>query len=87
MVGGEKMARIGVEQSLTDVQQALQEKGYDVIPLHSKQDIKGCDCCIVTGQNEDVMGISNTSIKGPVIEASGYTADEICKQVDSYHFS
>jgi hypothetical protein len=87
MVGGEKMARIGVEQSLSDVQQVLQEKGYDVIPLRSEHDIQGCDCCIVTGQHQNVMGISSTSIKGPVIEASGYTADEICKQVEAYNLS
>ncbi|MFZ3588128.1 YkuS family protein [Bacillus sp. DJP31] len=76
------MARIGVEQSLSDVRQALQEKGYDVVDLRNEEDAKGCDCCVVTGQDSNVMGIANTVTAGSVIKASGYTADEICQQVE-----
>ena len=77
------MAKIGVEDSLTDVQQALQQKGYEVISLRSENDAQGCDCCVVTGLDSNVMGISNVSIKGSVIEASGLTTDEICQKVES----
>lgn len=77
------MAKIGVEESLTDVQQALQEKGYDVVQLRQENDAKGCDCCVVTGQDSNVMGISNTVTAGSVIKASGMTADEICQEVES----
>ncbi|MGQ0422040.1 YkuS family protein, partial [Bacillus sp. HC-Mk] len=38
------MARIGVENSLTDVQQALQQQGHEVVTLNSEQDAQGCDC-------------------------------------------
>ncbi len=76
------MARIGVEQSLTDVRQALQEKGYDVVDLRNEEDAKDCDCCVVTGQDSNVMGIGNTVTAGSVIQASGLTADEICQQVE-----
>ena len=51
------MARIGVENSLTDVQQALQQQGHEVVTLNSEQDAQGCDCCVVTGQDSNVMGI------------------------------
>lgn len=77
------MAKVGVEQSLTDVQQALQEKGYDVVQLKQEKDANGCDCCVVTGLDSNVMGIANTVIKGPVIEANGLTADEICQEIES----
>ncbi|MEN1935520.1 YkuS family protein [Paenibacillus sp. 102] len=77
------MAKIGVENSLTDVQQALQQKGYEVISLRSENDVQGCDCCVVTGQDSNVMGISNAAMKGSVIKASGLTTDEICQQVES----
>lgn len=77
------MPKIGVEQSLTDVQQALQEKGYDVVQLTNENDAKGCDCCVVTGIDNNVMGISNSVTAGSVIEASGMTADQICLQVES----
>jgi hypothetical protein len=77
------MAKIGVEQSLTDVQQALQEKGYEIVQLRQESDAQGCDCCVVTGQDNNIMGISNVVTAGSVIEASGMTAEEVCQQVQS----
>ena len=44
------MAKIGVENSLTDVQQALQQQGHEVITINSEHDAQGCDCCVVTGK-------------------------------------
>lgn len=75
------MARIGVEQSLTDIQQALRDKGYDVVELKQEADAQNCDCCVVTGLNSDVMGIADTSTKASVIAANGMSADEVCQQV------
>lgn len=77
------MPKIGVEQSLTDVTAALQQKGYDVVQLNNEEDAKGCDCCVVTGQDSNIMGISNSVTSGGVIQSSGYTADEVCQQVES----
>ncbi|MFC0270731.1 YkuS family protein [Metabacillus herbersteinensis] len=77
------MPKIGVEQSLSDVTAALQQKGYDVVQLNNEEDAKGCDCCVVTGQDSNIMGISNSVTSGGVIQASGYSADEVCQQVES----
>lgn len=77
------MAKVGVEQSLTDVQQVLQERGYQVVQLKQESDANGCDACVVTGLDNNVMGIANTTIKGPVIEASGLSAEEICQELDN----
>jgi hypothetical protein len=77
------MAKIGVEQSLTNVQQALEEKGYEVVQLRQESDAQGCDCCVVTGLDNNIMGISNVVTAGSVIEASGLTAEEICQKVES----
>ncbi|MBS4209896.1 YkuS family protein [Bacillus sp. FJAT-50079] len=76
------MAKIGVEQGLTNVQQALNEKGYDVVPLHNESDASGCDCCVVSGMDSNVMGMQTISIEGPVIEASGRSADEVCQEIE-----
>ncbi|HET7657211.1 MAG TPA: YkuS family protein [Bacillales bacterium] len=76
------MAKIGVEQSLTDVSQALSEKGYEVITLKTEQDAIGCDCCVISGQDENVMGIQDPVIEGPVIDVRGMSADEVCREVD-----
>ncbi|WP_047982158.1 YkuS family protein [Ornithinibacillus contaminans] len=76
------MARIGVEQSLTDVKEALMEMGHEVIDLKSEADTAHCDCCVITGLDQDVMGMSNTSIAGPVISAEGQDAQAICQMVN-----
>ncbi|MEH7108418.1 YkuS family protein, partial [Bacillus sp. JJ1764] len=65
------MARIGVEQSLTNIQQALKEKGYDVVELKQESDAQNCDCCVVTGLDSNVMGMHDTVTKSPVIDADG----------------
>jgi hypothetical protein len=77
------MAKIGVEQSLTNVQQALRQKGYDVVQLKQESDANGCHCCVVTGLDSNVMGIQDTSTKGSVIDANGMSADEVCQEVES----
>lgn len=76
------MAKVGVEQSLTDVQDALQSRGYEVVQLKQESDAQGCDCCVITGQDQNVMGIQNTITEGSVINAHGLTAEEICDQVE-----
>ncbi|WP_066256599.1 YkuS family protein [Neobacillus drentensis] len=77
------MAKIGVEQSLGQVQAALREKGHDVVELKQESDAQNCDCCVVTGLDSNVMGMQDTFTKGSVIDASGLSADEVCQQVES----
>ncbi|MCL7746289.1 YkuS family protein [Halalkalibacter alkaliphilus] len=76
------MPKIGVEQSLTAVQQELQSMGYDVVQLKQEQDAQGCDCCVITGQDQNVMGVQDAAIKGSVINAHGMSAQEVCQQVE-----
>jgi hypothetical protein len=76
------MAKVGVEQSLTNISEALREKGYDVVALKQENDAQGCDCCVVTGLDSNVMGINNTVTQGSVIEANGLSADEVCNAVE-----
>ncbi|SES39346.1 YkuS family protein [Salipaludibacillus aurantiacus] len=76
------MARVGVEPSLTDVEQALQARGYEVVSLQNEEDAAGCDCCVVSGQQQNIMGIQETSTQASVISAQGLTADEVCQRVD-----
>jgi len=76
------MARIGVEGSLTAVKEALMEMGHEVVDLRSEEDAKQCDCCIISGQDKDVMGMQDTIIEGQVINAKGYNAADVCQMVD-----
>ncbi|TCN24923.1 YkuS family protein [Mesobacillus foraminis] len=76
------MARVGVEQSLTNISEALREKGYDVVDLKQENDAQGCDCCIISGIDSNIMGMQDTVTQGSVIEANGLSADEVCRQVE-----
>ncbi|TRZ38584.1 YkuS family protein [Niallia circulans] len=76
------MARIGVEQSLTNISEALREKGHEIINLQQESDAQGCDCCVVSGIDSNVMGMQDTQLQGSVIEANGLSADEVCQQVE-----
>jgi len=77
------MPKIGVEESLTAVQSELRERGYDVVKLRNENDAKGCDCCVVTGQDNNMMGIQNAVTKGSVIDASGKSAEQVCREVEN----
>lgn len=76
------MAKIGVEPSLTNVSEALRQKGYDVVQLKQESDAKDCSCCVISGLDSNVMGMQDVSTPGSVIEANGLSADEVCRQVE-----
>ncbi|AXF56897.1 YkuS family protein [Salicibibacter kimchii] len=77
------MARIGVEASLSDVQAALEEKGHDVVALQQEQDAMDCDCCVTTGMDSNVMGMSDTVSQASIIEAQGLNAEQVCNKVEN----
>ncbi len=77
------MQKIAVEGSLTNVQQALREKGYDVVELSSGANLQNFDCCVVSGLDTDVMGMQDALTNGSVIEASGLSAEEIVKRIEN----
>ncbi|CAM3736966.1 YkuS family protein [Mesobacillus zeae] len=76
------MPKVGVEQSLSNISEALRQKGFDVIDLRKEADAKDCDCCVVSGLDSNVMGMHEVVTAGSVIEANGLSADEVCQQVE-----
>lgn len=77
------MAKIGVEQSLTNVSEELRDKGFNVVTLKEESDAKNCDVCVITGQDENVMGIQNVVSQGSILNASGLSAEEVCQEVEN----
>lgn len=77
------MKKIGIEQNLSDIRSALQQKGYELVELRNQEDAAGCDCCVISGQDQNVMGVMDADTQGSVINAHGRTADEICQEIDS----
>jgi len=76
------MARIGVEETLTQVKEAFMEMGHEVIDLRTEEDARNCDYCIISGQDKDVLGMQDVISEGKVISAQGYNAKEIVQLVN-----
>lgn len=72
------MAKIAVEPSLTDVKQLLQQQGHEVVSMDNMAD---CSCAVITGQDNNIMGMANTSTKASVINAQGKSAQQIVDQI------
>lgn len=72
--------KVAVEGSLRNVKQYLQEQGYDVADLKSNN-LSGYDAIIISGQDDNMMGIYDTQTKAPVIDASGKSATEVYDQL------
>ncbi len=78
------LTKIAIEESLQYIKPVLTEKGYEVIVLESGTAPEDCDCCIISGMDENIMGIQNTMTKAPVIDARGMNPDEICEHVSQH---
>lgn len=76
------MPRIGVEPTLSNVKEALIRMGHEVVDLHSETDTSNCDFAIISGQDQDMMGIANTTMSGSVINAQGSNTNEVCQMLN-----
>ena len=73
------MAKVAVEKHLSDVKQILEQNGYEVVGMDSATN---CSCCVISGQDKNVMGMADTATEAPVINAEGLTAQEILDRVN-----
>ncbi|KQL49139.1 YkuS family protein [Brevibacillus choshinensis] len=74
------MARVAVEQSLSQISKMLRDNGYDVVDLGNWQQV--VDAIVITGQDINVLGDQNKTITGaPIINAEGMTANEVFHEV------
>jgi peptidase E len=81
------MKSIGIQKGLTPIKEYLENEGYRVqeIDLSQKQNnsLDKFDAIVVTGANEDRMGIQATRTKTPIIEASGMSPEDIKSSIES----
>ncbi|MFC4076612.1 YkuS family protein [Salinithrix halophila] len=72
--------RVAVEESLKNVSDYLQSQGCQVVSLSDKD---GCNCCVITGGDKDMMGMQDTASDMAVINAEGMTPEEVYQMVQS----
>lgn len=72
--------RVAVENGLSQIEAALRQEGYQVVdPEESGVKV---DAMVVTGMDENLMGITDTLTTGVVIDASGMNADEVLAELE-----
>lgn len=72
---------VAVEEGLSSsIKSALEKEGYTVV----KPDAGGkIDATVITGMEDNVMGMQDITGKSVVIEATGKTADQILRDLKS----
>lgn len=79
------MNRIAVEPSLTSIQHFLSQRGYQVETLQSSQlqnrTQPAYAAIVISGIDENVMGIQNIVQDCPVINANGLTPEEVYERL------
>jgi hypothetical protein len=73
--------RVAVEEGLQAVSEALQNRGYEVVSLDGMQQ-GNCSCCVVSGGDNNMMGMQDTITEAAVVNAEGMTAEEVCDAVE-----
>ena len=65
---------IAVEEGLSHIRSTLEREGYSVVKTGSTGKI---DATVITGMDENMMGMQDISNKSLVIDASGKTANQV----------
>ncbi|MDD3225581.1 MAG: YkuS family protein [Clostridium sp.] len=74
--------KIAIESNLGHVKDYLQDKDCEVSTLKDYDiNLNDFDAIVVTGQNDNLMGIEDTLTNTVVIDASGMTPQEIYHEI------
>ena len=77
--------RIAVESELSNVSEYLSNHGYDVLEFQHNQAVgdalENVDAVVITGMDENMLGMHDIMTTAPVIEVSGMTPAQVEKQL------
>ena len=81
------MKKVAVQKGLSTIKNHLSEEGYTVKEFSNRKKNAGnflnrYDSVIVTGENQNIMGVENTISSTSIIDASGMTGEEVKKQIE-----
>jgi len=73
------VAKIAVDQSLSNVSRFLQKKGYEVVTY--KEGVQAVDAIVLSGGDENFMGIMDVETEVPIITANGLSEEEVYRNL------
>lgn len=78
--------KVAVEKNLQNVKQYFESKGFQVDTIHDTEldtigTVSEYDAIIISGGNNNFLGIEDTNTKAPIIDAAGQTAEEIYNRI------
>ena len=81
------MKKIAVQEGLDVIKDYLSEEGYTVNEFDNRKKNAGnfldrYDAVIVTGENQNVMGVEDTISTTPIINATGMTGEQIKNRIE-----
>lgn len=79
------MKRVAVESNLTNLQEYLSQQGFQVDTLDASQLSAGgtaYSAVVISGHDQNLMGIQNVAHNSPVINAHGLTPQEVMKRIE-----
>lgn len=73
--------RVAVEAGLSEVRQAVQARGWEVVPVEGVG-ASQVDAIVCTGMDDDILGDETVRDAVPVIRADGLTAEEVLRRLE-----
>ncbi|WP_298836520.1 YkuS family protein [Clostridium sp.] len=81
------MKKVAVQEGLKPIISYLSNEGYTVKEFNNSKKNAGhfldrYDVVVVTGENQNIMGIEETITTSPIIDATGMTGEEVRDQIE-----
>lgn len=78
--------RVAIEASLDNMRDFLAEEGYEVVQLdpHTQTgiELKNCDAVLISGMDDNLMGMTTIMTESPVIDVKGMTPPEVLSRLN-----
>ena len=76
-----KAGTVAVEENLTNVRQELDTSGYEIVDMHN-ENLQNVDAVIISGEDNNMMNMSDIATTAPVISARGLSAREVRSELE-----
>ena len=81
------MKKVAVQNGLSTITDYLSKEGYTVKEFDNRKKNAGnflnkYDAVVVTGENQNIMGIEDTISSTTIIDATGMTAEEVKVRIE-----